>query len=109
LEKALHQLSPRPWLMIHGGRDNYIKPAMAEALFSHARDPKQLWIVDKAKHNQAMHVANGEYKRRILAFFDEHVASRPKTSALRLDHAAASPNGKGAHAEHAGAQAPVSV
>jgi uncharacterized protein len=110
LEKVLHMLSPRPWLMIHGGRDNYIKPAMAEALFSHARDPKELWIVDKAKHNQAMHVANGEYKRRILAFFDEHMASRPKTPALRLDHAAApSPNGKGVHTERAESHAPVSV
>ena len=105
LEKVLHMLAPRPWLMIHGGRDNYIKPAMAESLFDNAREPKELWIVDKAKHNQAMHVANGEYKRRILAFFDEHLAP---CAERRLDRAAApSPNGNGVHTEHRAASVTV--
>jgi pimeloyl-ACP methyl ester carboxylesterase len=74
LESALHQLAPRPWLMIHGGADNYIKPDMARELFSYAREPKELWLVDKAKHNQAMQTANGAYKQRILSFFDQHLA-----------------------------------
>jgi hypothetical protein len=72
LEKVLHRLAPRPWLMIHGGADNYIKPEMARELFSYAGAPKEFWLVDKAKHNQAMQTANGEYKRRVLAFFDKH-------------------------------------
>lgn len=77
LEQHLHRLAPRPLLMIHGGADNYIKPEMAQALFDRAAVPKEFWIVDKAKHNQAFHLANAEYQRRLLAFFQEHLAQAP--------------------------------
>jgi uncharacterized protein len=77
LEAAMPRLAPRPLLMIHGGADNYIKPEMARALFDLAGPPKEFWLVEKAKHNQAMHVANGEYRRRVLAFFDAHLAVPP--------------------------------
>ncbi len=48
---------------------------MARALFALAGPPKEFWLVEKAKHNQAMHVANGEYRRRVLEFFDKHLAA----------------------------------
>ncbi len=85
LDRVLHRLAPRPLLMIHGGADTYIKPEMAEALIDRAGEPKELWIVDGAKHNQALQVANGDYRRRVLAFFDQHLAQseiqRPKPEA----------------------------
>jgi fermentation-respiration switch protein FrsA (DUF1100 family) len=74
VESALRRLAPRPLFMIHGGADTYIKPAMARALFGHARRPKELWVVADAKHNQAPHTAGEEYRRRVLAFFDWHLA-----------------------------------
>ena len=52
--------------MIHGGGDTYIKPEMAQALFELARGPKELWMVPKAKHNQALHVAGDEYQPRVV-------------------------------------------
>jgi hypothetical protein len=76
LERAMPELAPRALFMIHGGGDNYIKPDMAKALFALAREPRELWIVDKAKHNQAIHLAADEYKRRVLAFFDRHLAEQ---------------------------------
>jgi pimeloyl-ACP methyl ester carboxylesterase len=75
LEKALTRLAPRALFMIHGGADNYIKPDMARALFDLAGPPRDFWLVDGAKHNQAMNVANGEYQRRVLEFFDTHLAA----------------------------------
>ncbi len=81
LEAALPKLAPRPLLMIHGGADTYIKPEMARALFELAGAPKELWLVEGAKHNQAVHVANGEYKRRVRAFFDTHLAAPAPPSA----------------------------
>jgi alpha-beta hydrolase superfamily lysophospholipase len=75
LGKALPRLAPRPLLMIHGGADNYIKPEMAQSLFELAREPKELWVVEGAKHNQAMNQATDEYQRRLLAFFDQHLAA----------------------------------
>jgi dipeptidyl aminopeptidase/acylaminoacyl peptidase len=74
LAEAMPRLSPRPLLMIHGGGDNYIKPEMAREIFDYARDPKEFWLVPKAKHNQAFHLVNEEYKRRVLEFFDRCLA-----------------------------------
>ncbi len=72
VEKAISRFN-RPLLMIHGEGDTYIKPEMAKALFNRARDPKELWIVQKAKHNQALTVAGDEYHSRVIAFFDKHL------------------------------------
>jgi len=73
VEKAVSRVN-RPVLMIHGGGDTYIKPEMAQALFARLRGPKELWIVPKAKHNQALIVAEAEYHARLIAFFDVHLA-----------------------------------
>jgi uncharacterized protein len=75
LESALPHLAPRPLLMIHGGADTYIKPAMAQDLFDLAGEPREFWLVEGAKHNQAMQVANAEYQQRVLAFFRQHLAT----------------------------------
>jgi uncharacterized protein len=74
LERALPRLAPRPLLMIHGGGDTYIKPGMALRLFERARGPKEYWLVEGAKHNQALQVAGEEYRRRVLEFFSMHLS-----------------------------------
>ncbi|MCI0740123.1 MAG: alpha/beta hydrolase [Gemmataceae bacterium] len=93
LEKALPLLGTRPLLMIHGAQDNYIRPEMAQELFEMALEPKELWLVPNAKHNQAIHQAGDEYKQRVLAFFDEHLAQKTRSELFarsrRLDDAPA--------------------
>jgi len=82
VEKAAARLN-RPLLMIHGGGDTYIKPEMARALFDRAVGaPKKLWLVPKAKHNQALHVAGDEYSRTVVAFFDRHLAEPEEPAAV---------------------------
>jgi uncharacterized protein len=81
LEECIPKLAPRPLLMIHGGGDTYIKPDMAKTLFDLAGQPKEFWLVENAKHNQAFHLAADEYKRRVLAFFDQHLAACGAASA----------------------------
>jgi pimeloyl-ACP methyl ester carboxylesterase len=78
-----------PLLMIHGEGDTYIKPDMAKALFSRARGTKALWLVPKAKHNQAIHAAADEYHRKVVEFFDRHLAP-PQGAALEPEPAAGS-------------------
>lgn len=73
VEKAVGRFR-RPLLMIHGEGDTYIKPEMARTLFERAKGPKDLWVVPKAKHNQALHHAGADYHRRVVAFFDRHLA-----------------------------------
>jgi fermentation-respiration switch protein FrsA (DUF1100 family) len=74
LERSLPRLAPRPLLMIHGEGDTYIKPEMARALFERADQPKEFWLVEGAKHNQGLQIAPEEYPRRVLAFFEQHLA-----------------------------------
>ena len=74
IESRLRRLR-QPLLMIHGGADAYIKPEMAETLFRKARSRvKDLWVVPKAKHNQALHIAGAGYTRRLVSFFDAHLS-----------------------------------
>jgi len=75
VEKAAGRLN-RPLLMIHGDGDTYIKPDMARKLFERASGDKRLWLVPKAKHNQALHIAGEEYSRAVVEFFDRHLAER---------------------------------
>jgi fermentation-respiration switch protein FrsA (DUF1100 family) len=76
LEPALRRFG-RPLLMIHGEADAYIRPDMARQLFEIVRgDPKELWLIPGAKHNQSLTVAGDEYQRRVREFFDTHLASR---------------------------------
>jgi pimeloyl-ACP methyl ester carboxylesterase len=81
LEDVIGQLGSRPLLMIHGGGDSYIWPEMGRALFDLAPEPKEFWLVDGAKHNQALQVANGHYKSRVLSFFQSHLAHVPAAAA----------------------------
>ncbi|MGE3822008.1 MAG: alpha/beta hydrolase, partial [Isosphaeraceae bacterium] len=87
VEKAVARLSPRPWLMIHGGKDAYIAPAIVKELFDHAREPKELWIVPGAKHNRCLEVNRQEYASRLnqfLARFAPRVnQASPATAARR--------------------------
>lgn len=76
LERAMGKIAPRPLLMIHGGADTYIKPEMSRLLYARARPPKEFWLVEGAKHNQAMQVAGEAYHRRVLDFFVEHLEER---------------------------------
>jgi pimeloyl-ACP methyl ester carboxylesterase len=90
LERALRRLAGRPLLMIHGGDDTYIKPETTRMLFEIAREPKELWIVEGAKHNQALQLNTEEYRRRVLGFFNAHLgkkrASAAESPALAGNH-----------------------
>jgi pimeloyl-ACP methyl ester carboxylesterase len=75
VERAVARLAPRPWLMIHGGKDAYIGPEIAHLLFAEAREPKEMWIVPGAKHNRCREIQPDRYAERIASFL-ERVAPR---------------------------------
>lgn len=74
LRRAITRLNGRPLLMIHGEKDTYIKPPIAEQLFAHAKEPKEFWLVEGARHNQALHVAGEAYRQKLHDFFTTHLA-----------------------------------
>jgi pimeloyl-ACP methyl ester carboxylesterase len=78
VETAVSRLAPRPLFMIHGAKDAYIGPAIAEELFKLAGDPKELWLVPKAKHNRCREIAGRAYYDRLADFF---LANAPRAAA----------------------------
>lgn len=77
VRKALRDMQPRPVFFIHGERDSYIRVDQTELLHETAPSPKYLWIVAKAKHNQAVVTEPRAYAARTIAFFDKHLAGLP--------------------------------
>jgi pimeloyl-ACP methyl ester carboxylesterase len=82
VERSVGRLAPRPWLMIHGGRDAYIGPDIAKALFEHGKNPKDFWLVPDAKHNRCRDAAPEKYAARLLKFLERYAPRRPLSSAL---------------------------
>ena len=70
LERVLPELRNRPVLLISGKRDNYVAPKIAQHLHENINSEKtELWLVPKARHNQARETAQEEYDGRIVALF----------------------------------------
>lgn len=90
VERAVARISPRPWLSIHGARDNYINAEIARDLFSHAREPKELWIVPKAKHNRCREADPEGYRQRLGDFFSKW-APRRASEPVEIEVATAPP------------------
>jgi fermentation-respiration switch protein FrsA (DUF1100 family) len=57
-----------PVLIIHGAHDEIIPVDMARRVFAAAPEPKELYIVPGAHHNDTYLVGGREYVRRLRAF-----------------------------------------
>lgn len=65
------KIAPRPILFIHGERDQYLPDF--DALVAAAGQPKQVWRVPEAGHRTVDQLYPAEYRRRVVAFFDQYV------------------------------------
>ncbi len=63
-------LSPRPVLIIHGGKDSLVDPRDATLLYRAAGEPKELWFLPEADHCGAYFIDRVAYTKKILSFFD---------------------------------------
>lgn len=82
VRKAVRNMHPRPMLFIHGERDSYIPVEQSRTLYAQAPQPRYLWVVPGAKHNQSVDVEAVEYSRRTVEFFDRFLANRAATDNL---------------------------
>jgi len=73
LEWALLHNRTVPVFIIHGKSDNYIDPSHACWIYDRIRASKQMWIVEGARHNEAVTLEPEEYRRRVTAFVKEYV------------------------------------
>jgi fermentation-respiration switch protein FrsA (DUF1100 family) len=59
-----------PIFFMHGTADNLIRHAYTERVFAKANEPKELWLIPGAKHNNMAEIGGEEYFRRIVEFFE---------------------------------------
>ncbi len=58
-----------PLLFIHGKKDTLIKWEHSEILYRHANEPKELYLIENARHNDTWVVGGKEYERKLIEFF----------------------------------------
>lgn len=69
---AISRLSA-PVMIIADSDDQHTLPYESRELFSRASEPKTLWMVKGAKHQNLHQYAPQDYERRVLQFFRKHL------------------------------------
>ncbi len=59
-----------PLLVIHGTRDSIVPPSMGKKLYSLAPEPKELYLIDGADHNDGFYLNEKEYWQTWSNFLD---------------------------------------
>ena len=69
-----------PVFIVHGTADNLIDFRYSVMVYEQANEPKELWLIPGARHNDIVDVGGEEYRRRILEFFDRTIGGKPAYS-----------------------------
>jgi fermentation-respiration switch protein FrsA (DUF1100 family) len=76
-------------MFVYGQRDSYIREEQVRSLHAIAPEPKYLWVVKGAKHNQGAIVEPRQYAARSIAFFRKYLAEENVSESEILDPAEA--------------------
>jgi uncharacterized protein len=66
-----------PVLYLHGLADASVPSTMSHQLYQATPDPKDLWLVPNADHNDLIDWAGAEFAQRLQQFLDHHVLVNP--------------------------------
>jgi fermentation-respiration switch protein FrsA (DUF1100 family) len=69
------RIAPRAVFFIHGDQDPFVTVADVEALYAKSGEPKALWRVAEAQHRHVDRVRPAEYRKRVIDFFEQHLAA----------------------------------
>jgi len=69
--RDIGSISPRPILLIHGGKDSIVDPRDATLLYNAAAEPKELWFLPEADHCGAYFIDRVAYTNKVVAFFEQ--------------------------------------
>ena len=67
-----------PVYVISGTLDCHTTADETESMFATAREPKRLWLVEGAAHQDLMQFDRAKYSKQVLAFFDQYLAQPTK-------------------------------
>jgi len=65
-----------PIFMLHGTADTLIDARYSSMVFANANEPKELWLIAGAKHNDMADVGGEEYMTRVLGFFERYLPAQ---------------------------------
>ena len=66
-----------PKLIIAAANDRHTTVADTRSLYAAATEPKELWIIENAAHENLYARTGPEYERRILAFLEKSFSNKP--------------------------------
>jgi uncharacterized protein len=66
-----------PLFLMHGTADNKIPSSASELVFRNAHEPKELWLIPGARHNDMVEKGGEEYFTRIVGFFERTLPLTP--------------------------------
>ncbi len=69
-----------PKFIIGGEKDPYTPPEETQALMQAAKEPREIWVVPGAGHQDFYAFAPDEYRRRVLPFLQGHLRPDPAKS-----------------------------
>ncbi len=73
-ERELKRVSPRPILLLSGGRDEDTPPAIMDRVLAACGSPSELWRLPSVGHGGYLQAGPDEYERRVVGFWDRAFA-----------------------------------
>ncbi|CAF1141199.1 unnamed protein product [Didymodactylos carnosus] len=70
--QVIHEISPRPILLMHGTSDRTIPCQHSELLYNEARNPKKIWFAEGALHTAIYDKYPELWKSTVLNFLKEY-------------------------------------
>src|SRR5258708_32468864 len=68
--RDISKISPRPVLLIQGGKDSIVDPHDGNLLFKAAGEPKELWFLPEVDHCGAYFADRSAYAKKVTDFFE---------------------------------------
>ncbi len=75
VRKNLRRIKHQAIFFIHGQKDSYLPQEQARRLYELSSQPRYLWIVPGAKHNQSVAKNHKLYNALTVGFFERYLAS----------------------------------
>ena len=77
-KEDIARIAPRPLLIIHGTADESVPPGDSEENFASAREPKELWTIEGARHGATIAPGGPNSSGRVIEFFRRALSANPE-------------------------------
>ena len=74
--RRIGQISPRPVLILMGGKDTWVNPEGGRQLYAAVGEPRELWFEPELGHLEFHEKRAAEFEERIAVFFDKHLPDK---------------------------------